>query len=419
MSFFKSGTILLAAAMIGNLSNYFFQFFMSRYLSIEDYGAMNAIFSLMAITGIPTGTIMLVVAKYTSTFKAGSKDKEIAFLYRNSLIKMAALGSLFLFIFLISNNYITSYLKLDNRWPIIIIGIGLFLSFVATVNMGMLQGLQRFYYFGAGIGIGGIFRLILGIIFIFLGLRLNGAVIATVLPVLLVFLITGIPLYNYLKEKGEADKYTKEILNYSLPVLLSAIAFSAITNMDIIIVKHLFSPEDAGLYAAVSILGKTILYLPAAFVLALFPIVSESHALNNNIYKILDKGLLYTLAFSAIGVVVFLIFPELSIRILFGERFISAAPLLKFYGLAMMFMAIISVLMNFNLARQKTGFIYTFVIGCAALITMLSLFHDSLLTVILIILSVNLILLVINILMVYQDRRVFYQLRKTEGIAGK
>jgi len=75
MSFFKSGTILLAAAMIGNLSNYFFQFFMSRNFSIEDYGAMNAIFSLMAITGIPTGTIMLVVAKYTSTFKAGSKDK--------------------------------------------------------------------------------------------------------------------------------------------------------------------------------------------------------------------------------------------------------------------------------------------------------------------------------------------------------
>jgi O-antigen/teichoic acid export membrane protein len=419
MSLFRSGTILFAASMIGNLSNYFFQFFMSRYLSIEDYGAMNAVFSLMIIAGIPTGTIMLVVAKYVSIFKAKDRDREIAYFYKNSLMKMTILGVLFLIPFLIFNNFITNYLKIDSRWPVAIIGIGLFSSFVVTVNMGMLQGLQRFYYMGAGIGLGGVSRLILGMILIFLGLKLNGAVIATAFPGLLIFLITAIPLYNYLKGKVEAERFTKEILSYSLPVLLSSIAFSIITNVDLIIVKHFFPPEDAGLYAAVAILGKTILYLPAAFVLVLFPMVSESHALNNNIYKILDKGLLYTLAFSAIGVVVFLIFPELSIRILFGERFISAAPLLKFYGLAMMFMALISVLMNFNLARQKTGFIYTLGIGCAALITMINLFHDSLLTVILIILSVNLVLSVVNILMVYQDRRVFYQFRKTEGIAGK
>lgn len=414
MSLIRSGTILFIASMVGNISNYLFQFFMSRHLTLEDYGAMNALFSMMVIIGLPTGTIMLVIARYISIFKTKGEEDKISALYQNSLAKMAAVGGVFFFPFLIFNNPITSYLKINTGWPVIIIGIEFFLAFVVTVNLGMLQGLQRFYYFGIGMGLGGFFKLLFGIVLILLGFGLNGAVAAVVFSALFVFALTTIPLSAYFKRRKAVESHTRDILLYSIPVLLSSIAFTIMTNIDLMIVKHFFPPKEAGLYAAISILGKTILYLPAALVLALFPMVSESHALNHDAFKILDKGVLYTVAISLIGVLGFLLFPELAIKILFGNRFVAAAPLLKFYGLAMMFMAIISILINFNLARHRTEFIYSLGAGCVVLITLINLFHDSLLTVIFIIMAISISLAVVNLMMVYKDRKAFYQIRAIE-----
>lgn len=421
MNLIKGGAILFIASMAGNISNYLFQFFMGRYLSVEDYGTMNAALSMLVIVAIPSGTIMIVMAKYVSMFKAKDEEAHIASLYRNSLTKMAAVGAVCCFPFLIFNNSITGYLKMDSAWPVIITGIGLFGALVVTVNFGMLQGLQRFYYLGAGMGLAGFCKLFFGVVFVLLGFGLNGAIAAPVVSVFAIFVITIVPLHAYFKKRENVEKYTKDILLYGVPVFVSSIAFTMLTYIDLIIVKHIFSPEEAGLYAAVTILGKTVLYLPGAFVLALFPMVSESHALNNNTFKILDKALFYTVGISMIGVLGFFLFPELAIRVLFGNKFSNAAPLLKFYGLAMMFMAITSILISFNLARHKTGFIYTLVVGCILLIILLDIFHSSLFTVIFIIMAVNFCLAAINLWMVYQDKKVFYRVGEIsmEGAGGK
>lgn len=421
MTLIKGGTILFIASLLGNISNYLFQFFMGRYLSVEDYGTMNAALSMLVIGAIPSGTIMIVVAKYISMFKAKEEDAHITSLYRNSLTKMAAVGAVCFVPFLIFNNSITGYLKMDSAWPVIITGIGFFGAIVVTVNLGMLQGLQRFYYLGAGIGLGGFSKLFFGVVFVLLGFGLNGAIAAPVVSVFAIFAITIVPLHVYFKKRENVEKYTKDILLYGVPVLVSSIAFTMLTYIDLIIVKHIFSPEEAGLYAAVTILGKTILYLPGAFVLALFPMVSESHALNNNTFKILDKALFYTIGISMIGVLGFFIFPELAVKMLFGSKFVGAAPLLKFYGMAMMFMAIMSILISFNLARHKTGFIYSLVGGCILLIILLNIFHSSLFTVIFIIMAVNFCLAAINLWMVYRDKKVFYSVGEIsmEGAGGK
>lgn len=406
MTLIRSGAIIFLASMIGNISNYLFQFYMGRRLSLEDYGALNAVFSIMVIVSIPTVTIMLVVAKYVSTFRAKGENGRIASLYRNSLVKMLLLGMVFFTPFLLFNSQITRYLKLDNGWPVIVIGIGLFFSFIVTSNLGMLQGLQKFYYFGAGIGLLGFFKLFFGVVFVIFGFGLNGAVASVPVSFICVIVLTAIPLLPYIKEKESVERQTREILSYSIPVLAASIAFAILTNIDLILVKHIFPPETAGLYSSLSVLGKTILYLPSAFVLALFPIVSESHSLNQDTYRILGKGLVYTAFISIAGVLVFTFFPELILKIMFGNKFLTIAPLLKYYGLAMMFMALINILMNFNLARNRTGFLYSLGGGCLLLVLSIHLFHGSLLSVIMAVITLGFLLTGANFWMAYRDRGV-------------
>lgn len=414
MTLLKGGTILFFASMTGNLSNYIFQFFMSRQLSLEDYGAMNAVFSILAIIGIPATTVTFVVAKYISVFNTVGEIRKISSLYRASLMRMATFGLLCFSTFILFTGPITGYLKIYSGWPIIIIGGGIFFSFILTVNFGMLQGLKRFYCLGAGIGSTGVFKLVFGFIFILMGFGLNGAVGAVVFSALAVFIMTAIPLSRHFKRVEVTESHTRDIFFYSVPVLVSTVAITALTNMDLVFVKHIFSPDEAGLYAAVSVLGKTIFYLPSAFMLALFPMVTESHTLNNDTFKILDKGLLYTASISSAGVLAFALFPDLAMKTLFGESFVSVAPLLKFYGLAMMFMSITSILISFNLARGRTGFIYPLGVGCVALYILINVFHGSLATVIFMLMAVAVTLTAVNLWMVFQDRRAFYRLTQPE-----
>lgn len=408
MDLLKSGAAVMAGSMAGNISNYLFQFLMSRNLSIEDYGAMNSVFSMLVIVAIPATAVMLVTAKYISSYRATGDSLRISSLYRNSLVKMSFAGALAFLPFAAFGGHISAYLKINSHVPVMLAGISVLFTFAFTVNLGMLQGLKRFYLLGAGLGLTGAVKLGAGALSLLLGLGLNGAIGAVTFTTFAVFVITAIPLLGHLKKnRAEVRKETREIVLYALPVLFSALAFTAITNIDMIIVRHLFTSEEAGLYAAASVLGKTVLFLPSAFVLALFPAVAESHTLNRDAFAILDKGLLFTALLSMAGVMAFAFFPELAIKTLFGARFIAAAPLLKLYGIAMAFMAVISVLISFNLARNRTGFIYSLVAASIALFGLIHMVHGGLQAVMLVVLGVHTALAAFNLFLVYRERLLF------------
>ena len=122
-------------------------------------------------------------------------------------------------------------------------------------------------------------------------------------------------------------------------------------------------------------------------------------------FKILDKGLLYTGLISATTAFMFFLFPELSISILFGNKYLPAVPLLRLFSLAMVPLALINIIMNFNLARERMGFIYSFIGFSILEVILIGMFHSSLNQVLLILIGVLTTLFTINIGLVWVDRR--------------
>jgi len=105
------------------------------------------------------------------------------------------------------------------------------------------------------------------------------------------------------------------------------------------------------------------------------------------------------------GVLALAFFPELAISMLFGMKFAAAAPLLKYYGMAMVSMAIVSVLMTFNLARGNTGFIYSLIAGTIALAVFFHIFEGSLLSTVLVMVAVNTAVASYNLYAVMRERK--------------
>lgn len=408
MAIMRNASILFACTMAGNVANYCFQFAMGRALSMEEFGAMNALLSVVTSITLPTSAVMMVIAKYASTYKVAQAKAEIGSLYRLSLknVGLFALATSATYLFL--SRMIMDYLKIDGLLPVMILAIGIFGSFIMTVNLGMLQGLQRFYYLGAGIGLGGVLRLVLGIAFLVAGLKLNGALLATVLPTLFLFFITAAPLSSYLTVGGRGAVH-ENIMGYSVPVLIASLAFAFLTNIDLIMVKHYMEARQAGLYASASVLGKTMLYLPSSFALAVFPMVREADLLNGDSFKILDRALIATSLMCAAGIAMFALIPEVIVSILFGERFSEASGYLKYYGTAMAMMSVLSILISFNLARGRTSFVYSLIVGCVLTAGAITAFHSSIKEVVISIAAVFSALTAYNLLLAYRGRSGLYR----------
>jgi len=373
---------------------------------VADFGMLNSLLSLSAIISVPAGTVLVVMARYVSKFNALRAIGKIKYLFYNAYIKLLLAGMLGVGIFVSLSGYLCDYLNINTRFPLILIGISLLISLLLPINMGILQGLQKFGYLGLSGILSGVLRLACGVLLISRGLGVNGAIVAGIIPSLVMLFITFYPI-RFLFNKAvhnDNERYTKEILLYSLPVTLSALCFTGLFNIDLVLVKHFFSPEDAGNYAAVAILGRSIFYLPGAIILAMFPMVSESHTLNKDTHGLLNKALLFTLLLSGVGLVLFFVFPSQLMGLLMGKKFIATAPLLRIFGLAMLPFALLNILINFNLAKHSTKFVYTLVFGCLLEVFLMYLYHNTLMHVLYIMGGSGTLLFLINFFLIIREK---------------
>jgi O-antigen/teichoic acid export membrane protein len=402
-----SSAVLFGFSMVGNLANYFFQFFMSRHLSPSDYGTLNALLSLLVVVSIPGAAITMVVANYVSRYKAMEEYGKISSFFSGSLKRVTFLGLVLFLVFALFSKVISDFLRIPSIGLVLIVSLIFMTSLCLTVNLGMLQGLQKFSAFGITGSLSGILRLAFGILLIYVGLSVAGALWAGAMANLIIIVMTFF-LLRYLFEYGQdhpVENRSQEVLYYGFPVAISLFCYTALTNLDVVLVKHYFDGPIAGQYAAASILAKIILYLPGAIVMALFPKISEMHVLDRDSKGLLMKALGLTAILSGFTVGLYLLYPPVVV-LLFGQKFNEAIPLIGLFGLAMFPFALISIMINFYLAKRDTGFIYLLAGGTILQIVLITFFHRSLQQILVIMLSNGTGLLLLSLLLIKRRKAI-------------
>jgi len=427
--------IIFLACMAANLANCFFHVFMSRALGPADYGILASLVSLFLILSVPTATIQITVAKYASHFKAQNNYSKINRLLFSSFTKLLLVGIAAFLIFAAASRYIASFLQMSSSVPVVIVGTSLILAFALPVGWGGLQGLQEFRALGSNMVIQVSCKLILGILLVYLGWRVSGALLAYVLSSLVAILFAMTYLSSFFQKKKEsktslahlqgsvsssssssllkdAPKSSPgqnslaispgkeinlgEIFTYSLPVALTILCFTLLTNIDIVLVKHFFTPSQAGYYSAASLVAKVIIYLPGAIGIVMFPKTSELHTLNQDSSKILGKSLFYAAFLCGLALAAFFLFPSLIIRLIFGKEYLFIIPLIGWFGLAMFFFALTNILFMYQLSLNRTRFVGVLIGATGLECLLIALFHQSLTQVISILLVVGVSLFLAN-----------------------
>ena len=403
--FARASAWLFFGTLAAGTLAYVFQILMGRMLSPIEYGLFSAMMGLFAVLAAPTSTLMMVISRKVSQYRAEHDDGSITHFYYWINIRSAIFGALTLGIFLLYAPQIQLYMKTGSIIPVYLLGALVFTTFMPIINNAFLQGIQSFLWLSASGSLWALLRIIFSFALVFLGFGVSGALGGAILAVLVGWMISYYALYHQLAV-GQNKPYRAQHLTFKpvLPVLFANIAFASMTQLDIVLVNYYFSGQDTGFYAAASILGKAVMYLSGSIAMALFPIVAELHTRNESSLHLLFQAVGLTTILSGTGAIFYFLFGEAIIVLFYGEEYRSAGTILKFYGFAMLPMALVMVVEHFLIAKGRVLFAYLFILTLPLQLLAVYFFHGTLLTVVTVVGVYSLLVAVLGFALLFRAR---------------
>ncbi|KQC33364.1 sugar isomerase [Nonlabens sp. YIK11] len=368
--------IFMASAFVVNAGNYAYNLLLGRFLGPRAFADAVILITLLLVLSFVAMTFQLTVAKYMVELHSRNQNSFIQQAYKYALTFGLVLGAAVV----IFAPELQSLFQTESSLMFTIFGAAVPLYFIMSVNRGKLQGDQSFVELSITYQFEMFWRL--GLTFILLS-------ILPVSPAIIVSIAIGVSFIaglfpfkkvrsaSFLKvDLSAAEK--KSILRFFMLTAFYELTQIVCNNSDILMVKHYFDSYDAGLYSSLALIGRVVYFVTWMFVMLLLPAVIDLRKRGDDPIPVLKKYVGYITALSAMIVSFTFIVPEFAVTLLFGEQYLSIAPLLGWYALATSFFAISNIFAYYFLSLDK--YKPVIIAGVFGLVQVyaISLFHDSL-----------------------------------------
>ena len=403
----KIGMLMTFMSVITGMLGYVFQVVAGNILIPREFATFTASMGLISVCLAPLGTITMYLAREVAKISTTANLSSLPRLYYKSLNTVLIISFFAALLAFYFQGSLNTYLKYDGNYlSILLIGI-ILLSGLMAVNIGFLQGFQQFIWL-ASINSGQtIFKIFIVILFVSsLQLGIDGALVGVSAATLLAWSVGYFRItsrFNYNKLSNNKEKKETARLGSLMPVILANVSFALMTQADVVMVNYYFPAEIASEYAAAAILGKAVLYLPGGLVLALLPMVAERHAKSEDSVQMVVQAALATLFLSAILSLVYYFFAQEIMQLLFQNKFVNGSQFLKYYGFAILPMAMVMVAEYFLIAMGKILFSWIFFIIAPFQILGVHYFHSDASSVILIVGLCCTIVMMIGYVLLWTD----------------
>ncbi|AWV99102.1 oligosaccharide flippase family protein [Arcticibacterium luteifluviistationis] len=366
------GSILFASTLLVNAGNYAINLVFGRWLGPSDFSEVSLLVTLILMVSFFALAFQLTAAKYVASYEAEGKQNLITGI-SSWLNKRAVIGGIVMMVIVVSMSvFWQDFFQTSSYLPFAILGIGMPFYMLMSVNRGILQGKLNYKKLALTYQSEMWVRLIVSMALVYLGYRVNGVAWGLTLSLIATWWISRVKTDN---PTSETTFDQKDVLKFLLMILLYECSQILINNSDIILVKHFYEPEEAGLYAAMALIGRIVYFGTWTVVTLLFPIVVklEKEGKDHTLYFV---GGLAVVGIIAAGIVLFsYLFPEMMVNILFGEAYISIAPLLWKYALATALFALSNVFVYYHISLDRVLPVWITILGGIAQIVLISLFH--------------------------------------------
>jgi O-antigen/teichoic acid export membrane protein len=360
-----------------NAGNYLYNLLLGRILGPSQFADAAILITLLLVLSFVGMTFQVVAAKYSVLFKGEILNQFIKFIFKRSLIS----GLLFGFIIILFHQQLQQIFHTKTALMFVIFGVGLPLYFVISINRGLYQGKNNLKSLSQTYNYEMLCRLILTITIILLFPSIQSSLVIA-FGILISFFCGLFPFQKSILNKDSCNQNerldTKPIITFFALTAFYELTQIIINNSDILLVKHYFNNEQAGLYASLALIGRVVYFVAWMFVMLLLPKVIQLKKDGADTLPILLKYVFYIVLLSAFIVLGTFLFPELVVKIMFGKKYLPIAFLLWKYALATSIFAVANIFAYYFLSINKyVPVIISAILGLTQILLIVS-FHNSL-----------------------------------------
>lgn len=372
----SSEQIFMLTMFVVNAGNYFYNLLLGRFLGPTAFADAAILITFLLVLSFVGMTFQIVTTKYSVLLEGALKDKFIQLITKVSILLGISIGSFFIFFC----KELQNLLHTETYTMFQLFGIGIPFYFVMSVNRGLYQGAHNLKQLSITYITEMVVRLFITVVLLYFALQLPTTVLVS-FGIVISFVFGLFPFQKTIFQKKAQKNITLE--TKPIVAFFGLTAFYELTqiiinNSDVILVKHFFNNIDAGYYASLALIGRVVYFVTWIFVMLLLPKVIQLQKEGEKTEPILLKYVLLISFFSISIVLVTFIMPETIVKIMFGNAYLTIAPLLWKYALATAVFAVANVFAYYFLSiGNYIPVIVSAFLGFGQVILIL-IFHNSL-----------------------------------------
>ncbi len=402
---FSEEKIFMLTMLVVNAGNYFYNLLLGRILGPAAFSDAAILITFLLVLSFLGMTFQIVTSKYAVLLEEKALTVFIKKITRSGINLGVVIGAVIVAL----NEQLQVLFHTQTAMMFFIFGFGIPLYFLISINRGLYQGKNSLHKMAITYQTEMISRLVITILTV-LFLPEIPTSIAVAAGILISFVFGLFPFQKRLVQSAaripNESIPTKSILTFFALTAFYECTQIIINNSDILLVKHYFSNDEAGLYSSLALIGRVVYFVAWMFVMLLLPKVIQLQKDGKNTQPILLQYVGYIVLLSTGIVAGSYLFPETVVDVMFGSKYLSIAPLLWQYALATSIFAIANIFAYYFLSIGK----YVPVLVSAILgLTQIGLiigFHKSLEQV------VQMQILAMVVLLIFQLSYFFYHSKK-------
>lgn len=358
---------------------------MGRLLSLGDYSQLTFIITLQLLIGLAPTSLQTVTARFSARY-AAQDDAGLLKALHHAMRRFGWIIGLGLAVgVFVLAPVLTQVFALKGFG--LLLPVALAVPFFVTMgaDRGLLQGGSAYLWLSGAYLVEGLIRLMigafLGYALVNAGRSLEGAVWGLAQSMLATWFISWLAARHFRPAPAAAPDSSRERARWTQLggiTLLALIGQALITNSDFLLVKNFFSPEDAGLYAAVSVLGRIVYFGALPLTILLVPLVARRQALDEPTRPILFLLVGGGTAVCGVLIVGAAIFAGTILQLLYGSAYESAAGLLAPYALAASLYTLTNLVITYQIALGSGRETWMPILAGLAQVGAIIAFHRSL-----------------------------------------
>lgn len=371
---------LALLTMVTSLVSYAGTLLLSRLLDPTGFGDLMALLALAIIIAIPAAAAQTVVASRVTFWRTAGTAEDLSRFVRHALAHMAVVATFATLLYAACIPLVVKAFSLQAPGPAIALTPLVGLSFFFAVIAGVLQGSERYALLGVLNLVVTFARYGLGVAWAAAGGGAGGAIGGQAIGIALVTVAALVLMRPMIAGRGSGAASSGLRRMPDLRTMTASLGFLAIavlSTVDLVLAKAFMTPVDAGLYAALTVVGKAILFLPIALAQVVVPPAVKSQESAGGRAGVLRRSAVpITLSCAVIGIPL-IVAPSFWMGLLFGQDYAGAGPGVLPMVIASVALSLLFLVLTFSVALADKVWALILVPGMVLQVVGIALFHAS------------------------------------------